>query len=504
MTRIELWRRRYLAIEPRTLGLFRVALGALLLLDLARRASELSLWYTNAGLLPNHRLLWRPNTPYQVSYLYSLFTADQVRVAFALTAVINLCFLLGYRTRLMHVLSWFALLSMQTRATILANGGDYVFCTLTLWSAFLPLGSRLSLDRWIARTRDPEAPEPQPVVSLAALALFLQLSVIYFFNAVHKTGVTWQEGSAVYYLLHQARVVTAFGIWVREHAPYALLQALSYGAIAVEYSLPFLILSPWFVWPRRLAIILIWSLHGGIALLSNLGVFSPTMMAFSLLLLSPSDWELIQRRAPSSARLRERLQPAALWLAQRTPIWPARPPSKLLRGLRELTVLALMLLAFSQLAEENPALRWLRHRRPSFVSGSISYLRHNQGWGMFAPDAPRDDLWLVIDAQTITGQHIDPLNQVGSIVADPSRRTIPERLGQSSFFCDYSVRIPNEGILHDSLSDWIFQHHLRVKSFDERIVEFTAYVIEHDSPKPGQPGPTNVRSRAILSRTAER
>ncbi|HET8934115.1 MAG TPA: HTTM domain-containing protein [Polyangiales bacterium] len=501
---MELLRRRYLSIDPRTLGVFRVALGALLLLDLARRASELSLWYTNAGLLPNHRLLWRPETQYQISYLYALFTADQVRVAFALTAVINLCFLVGYRTRLMHVLSWFALLSMQTRATILANGGDYVFCTLTLWSAFLPLGARLSLDRWIARTREPAAPDPQPVVSLAALALFLQLSVIYFFNAVHKTGVTWQEGSSVYYLLHQARIVTVFGIWLQEHAPFALLQALSYGAVAIEYALPALISSPWFVWPRRLAIVLIWSLHGGIALLSNLGVFSPTMMVFSLLLLSRSDWELFERHAPRFTRMRERLQPTIAWLALRTPLWPSTPPSKLVWGLRELTLLALMLLAFSQLALENHALRWLRHDQPSFVSGSISYLRHNQGWGMFAPDAPRDDMWLVVDATTITGEHIDPLNQVGSVVADPTLRTIPARLGQSSFFCDYSVRIPHEGLLHDSLAEWIFQHHRRVKRAEERITHFTAYVLEHDSPKPGEPGPTHVRSRAIFSRTAER
>jgi hypothetical protein len=57
------------------------------LLDLVKRAVDLSLWYTNSGLLPNHRLLWRPDTPYQLSYLYALFTIDHLRIALAATAL---------------------------------------------------------------------------------------------------------------------------------------------------------------------------------------------------------------------------------------------------------------------------------------------------------------------------------------------------------------------------------------------------------------------------------
>jgi hypothetical protein len=495
------WRERYLSIDPRTLGVVRIALGALLMFDVLRRFPDADLWYTNAGLLPNHRLLWQPESLTQFSYLYALFTAGQVRVAFALTLLINLCFLVGYRTRLMHVLSWLALLSVHTRASILVNGGDYAFAILVLWSAFLPLGARFSLDRAIAqaRTGAEPLPEPKPEVSLAALALLLQLSVIYLFNAVQKTGETWREGSAVHYMLHQARIVTSLGLWVREHVPYGVLRALSYGTLLIEHALPLLILVPWFPWPRRIALLAIWLFHGSIAALSNLGVFSPTMMVFSLILISAEDWALLERRWKLHSKLSPRI---VAWLARVTPQQTPQP-SAATRRLREATVAALLVLAVSELANENRPLRkFLSHEQPSFVRGAIRYLRLNQGWGMFAPEAPKRDKWLVVDAVTSQGEHIDPLNEVGSVLVDPTRRTIPARLGQSWFFCDYSVRLPSTALLHDSLAEWIFQHHERTQRPEQRVARFEAYTIGHVSPKPGETEPTEVTPAVFLSRRA--
>lgn len=502
------WRQRYLSIDPRTLGLLRIALGLLLLLDLAKRAGGIGLWYVNSGLLPNHRLLWQPRTPYQLSYLYSLFTVPQVEVAFALMALVYLAFLLGLRTRLMHLLAWLCLLSLHTRADMLANGGDYVFCTLVLWSAFLPLGRRFSLDA--LRRAQPIAPEPapdtRPVVSLAALALYLQLAVIYLFNALHKQGETWREGSAVHYLVHQARIVTAFGVWLSEHAPLELMRALSYGTLVVEYAIPLLILLPWLgAWPRRVAVVVIWSFHGSIALLANLGVFSPVMMVFALALISREDWRWLEGRA-SFQRLHA--SSLALFAAARShlPLRAAELTLDWARSrvwLREGTLALLLVLALSQLIRENRAMpRWAAHEQPRFVRAAISYLRLNQGWSMFAPEAPDGDMWLVIDAVTADGRHLDPLNARGSRVADARLRVVPRRLDHDVFFCDYVARIVGDGVLHDSLSEWIFDHHRRVRRPADRIVRFDAYVVEHDSPPLGAETPTNTRSHVFLSRRA--
>src|SRR5262245_34571190 len=102
----------YFGIDLRALALLRIGLGLLLLLDLAKRVPDIGVWYVNSGLIPNHRVLWHPD-PYQFSYLFALWTLPQLRVAFALIAAVYVCFLVGYRTRLFHVLSWLSLLSLQ-------------------------------------------------------------------------------------------------------------------------------------------------------------------------------------------------------------------------------------------------------------------------------------------------------------------------------------------------------------------------------------------------------
>jgi hypothetical protein len=614
-------RRSYLSIDPRTLGLLRIVLGLLLLADLAKRSRVLTVFYTNQGLLPNHRLLWRPSREFMLSFLFALSQRHEVVIAFALIGLVYVCFLIGYRTRLMHALSWFCLLSLQLRADLLANGADFVFSDLLLWTAFLPLGRRFSLDALRASMRaSPEsdfaalrsrASSPRdtlPVVSLAVLAAVLQLSVIYAFNTIHKHGATWRDGSAVYWLVHQERIVTTLGLFAREHLPLPGFQALAYATLAIEGALPLLILSPWGrPWTRRVAIAAVFGLHGGMALLSNLGLFSAVMMAFSLLLLDARDWDAWQRVARPRLRLyveestglcwqaarlwarldpRDRLdlQPLAalaltpegadlpphggyvvrdaagrtyvlepalrqllrtlplgvLWaalarlsspftapllrwagrnrlsLSRQLGLWPADPSRApavhaepaapfwhglfaLRRLLAELAVAALMVVAISQVLNENPAVpHALKHRQRWAIRAGVDYFRLNQGWSMFAPDAPTRDLWVVVDAVTQTGRHVDPFNELASRVADPSLRSIPKRLGQAAAWCDYTVRIADAGLHHAALRDWIMAYGDRTRRGEDRIKHFKAYVIEQDNPPPGELEPSNVTARVFL------
>src|SRR5215204_540757 len=47
-------RKRYLAVDPRWLGVFRIVFGSLLFADGARRWYYARAFYSNDGLLPNH------------------------------------------------------------------------------------------------------------------------------------------------------------------------------------------------------------------------------------------------------------------------------------------------------------------------------------------------------------------------------------------------------------------------------------------------------------------
>src|SRR4051812_6427490 len=91
VTRFPGFSQRYLAVDPRSLGLARIYLGLLLLADLIRRVPDLSIWYTNDGLLPNHTLLWRPGARYQFSFFFAASWTGEVAILFALCGLVFLC-----------------------------------------------------------------------------------------------------------------------------------------------------------------------------------------------------------------------------------------------------------------------------------------------------------------------------------------------------------------------------------------------------------------------------
>ena len=69
---------------------------------------------------------------------------------FALCGVIFFCFLIGWKTRLFHWLSVMCIVSLHDRVIFLENGGDVVLNILAVWTLFLPMGARFSVDALLA------------------------------------------------------------------------------------------------------------------------------------------------------------------------------------------------------------------------------------------------------------------------------------------------------------------------------------------------------------------
>jgi predicted DCC family thiol-disulfide oxidoreductase YuxK len=306
---------RYCQADLRWLGVFRIFFGLLLIADLLRRWAVATDFYTNDGVLPNHFSLFRPLGRDVFSIYHAFSTLPEISVAFALTLLVYLAFTIGYRTRLFHLLSLLCVTSINSRNLLVENGGTVVMNLLCFWTVFLPLGRRMSVDALIdslvreteqdtaSLNRPRERPvESQRFYSLAVLALMLQWSAIYFFNVVHKSGRGWRDGSAIHWFLYQDRIVTWFGVFAREHAPYWVLQGFAYGTLVVEAVLAGILLVPFEqVWTRRLALVLAVGLHGGIAATSRLGPFSYAMTVFFIWRLSAEDWTWLRRRFVAEA-----------------------------------------------------------------------------------------------------------------------------------------------------------------------------------------------------------
>jgi predicted DCC family thiol-disulfide oxidoreductase YuxK len=306
----------YCRADLRWLGIFRILFGLLLTADLLRRWAVATDFYTNDGVLPNHFSLFRPLGRDVFSIYHAFSTLPEVSVAFALTLIVFLAFTVGYRTRLFHLLSLLCITSLNARNLLVENGGTVVMNLLCFWTAFLPLGRRISVDALLRSLREepdhdtsdlnrrPERDDSAHAYhSLAVFALMLQWSIIYFFNVVHKSGKGWHDGSAIHWFLYQDRIVTWFGVFAREHAPYWLLAGFTYATLVVEGVLAGVLLVPFSqVAMRRLGLLLAIGLHGGIAATSRLGPFSYAMTVFFIWRLSAEDWTWLRGRLVGETR----------------------------------------------------------------------------------------------------------------------------------------------------------------------------------------------------------
>jgi hypothetical protein len=524
--------RVYLTADLRSLAAGRIALAAVLLLDLVKRWVQLGIFYTNDGLIPNHTLLWRPGFAHVFSLFYLASYTHEAVIGFVLCAVAYAALLVGFRTRIAQVLSLIALLSLHGRLLLFDNGGDVVLGLLCTWTTFLPTGRRFSVDAVLARRRarlDASRPavgppEPFPVTdpsrsfaSLAVGALIFQLAFIYLFNAVHKGGTSWRNGSAVYYTLHLDRLATAFAVWLRGWIPWGMARALTYTALAIEWSLPLLLLSPIRTRAcRRLAILLVVALHTGFGLCLNLGVFVPAMIAFTPSLVPGEDWDALARwwarrsaRRRFGVRLHARvataIERAAALLSPgvfRRSLDPGPAARALLRRaplFREGLVAVYLFIAGNQLLDENYAAHAvIDHHNSAPVAAAVTYLNLFQGWSMFAPDAPMTDFNIVVDAVTVDGRHIDPFNEVANPRYPSPGKQIPIALGPSWLFYGYENHLPHRPEYFQALQEWILRYPDRTGRPQDRLSSFEVWVIEDDSPPLGERTPRNLRSQRLF------
>jgi hypothetical protein len=504
---------RFLTADARALAVGRIVLATVLLLDLGRRARGLEHWYTNDGLLPNHTVLWRPPFEYTFSLFFTASLRGEAIVGFVLCGVAYAMLLLGVRTRVAQLLSLVAVLSLHGRTEFVQNGGDAVLGELALWTCFLPTGRRYSIDA-LRAARDRAAgatgiADPrEPVASLAVLAVVGQLATIYGFNALQKTGPTWRAGTVVHYMIHQDCNNTWLAVWLRPHFTLLASKVLTWTAWGTEGVLPFLLMSPWAQrFTRRTAACLVLGLHAGFALFLNLGIFVPAMIAFTPNLLVASDWDALERLF---ARVRPRLagivdEPRIArvlnWLVcHATP--PPRPFSVFgLTGaeLREGLVAALGVCAVSQALTENyTASHFKSEWQPRWMNATAVYLQLFQGWAMYAPDPPATDVNFFVDAVTRDGRHVDPWNAVASPGNPRTGGTIRPHLRQDVLFFAYVLRLPYTPNYWTAFQEWVLRYPKRTKNPNDEIVSFEAFVVEHDSPPPGEVSPRNPRKTGFL------
>ncbi|MBB4603064.1 hypothetical protein HNQ93_003853 [Hymenobacter luteus] len=467
--------RRPFEVDLRALALLRAAVAVVLLLDIGIRSTDLEAHYSNMGVLPLPVLLQHNWTPYQFSLHASSGLWQVQAVLFLLAAAAAVALFLGYRTRLMTLLSWVLLVSVQNRNPLILQGGDDLLRMLLFWGFFLPWGRVYSLD-----SRGKPLPATMQYASAATLAYVVQLALVYWCTALLKSSPEWREqGTALYYALSLDQVLLPGG---RLLYPYpGLMQALTWVTFYTELLLPFVLFIPWRVpWWRLLFVGVMYGFHLGISLTLFVGLFFLINMASVLGLLPGSAMDWLERRlVPAYQRLGPRVaarlrQPwgsrlvglrGAVRLRIETAFELSAGARALLRSTREGLVLGLLAYVCwwnldSIVRPEwamRPSMRWLGY-----------LIRTDQHWGMFAPSVFKDDGWYILDGTTTTGQHLD-LNRQGrpttsrkpaSVVAlfrnDRWRKYSENYLFVDNsymrpYYCNYLLRIWHEDPTHPPL-----------------------------------------------------
>ena len=178
-------------IDTRSLAVFRIVLGVLVVADVFLRARNFSFYYTDGGIVPQE--LAQANTAeYAVSVYY--LTSDSTLIAglMGLQVLFALALIVGYRTRAMTVVSFLFVISLDHHNPFVLSYADTLFRLLFFWAIFLPLGERWSVDA-VHRDRSPRS----SIVGVATALALGQMVFMYVLNGLHKSeSALWKSGEA--------------------------------------------------------------------------------------------------------------------------------------------------------------------------------------------------------------------------------------------------------------------------------------------------------------------
>jgi predicted DCC family thiol-disulfide oxidoreductase YuxK len=265
-----------LSLDYRSLALYRMLMGLIIMADVIYRLPDLTSFYTDMGLVPRAIFVNEMATPWSFSLHLANGSLGFIVGMFILHAIFGMMLVLGYKTRWAMLGAWIMTVSIHNRNWLVNNGGDDVLRAILFISIFLPLSKCFSMDAALTEKKEQEQHSAE-YFSGWVMAFFFQVFAIYFVSYILKNHSIWRsEFSALFYSSRLDIFATPFGIWLRD---FPLLQKLFTAfTIYLEWGGPLLLFFAWIVgrhwWKVRGAVVLMfWALHVGILFTMWIGLF---------------------------------------------------------------------------------------------------------------------------------------------------------------------------------------------------------------------------------------
>jgi hypothetical protein len=164
---------RLFALDKRSLALFRVCMGLLTLYDINQRFPDIHNHYADRGIISRSLALDKFHNYYWMSVHMMAGNDFYVQIVFIVHAIIAVCMMIGYRTRIFTFLNWMMVCSLQNRNYVVCHSGDTVQRVMLFWAIFLPIGEFFSLDSiiWKKKKKDAGRNPNYEVLGVGAMAL---------------------------------------------------------------------------------------------------------------------------------------------------------------------------------------------------------------------------------------------------------------------------------------------------------------------------------------------
>ena len=274
--------RQSIAVDTRTLAVFRVFLGLLIVADVLLRLRNFSVMYADSGAVPRS-LAMDATADSAISVFYFTTSPALTLLLFGLGVLVACQLIVGYRTTLATVLSLLFVASLDHANPFVLSYADTLFRLLLFWAIFLPLGERWSIDALHADS------QPRAAVSSIASALILsQMVYMYFMNWYHKAGEElWTSGEVTPLVMGLDDTTFLLGEFTRNFPTL-----LEYGGMIWYYLLAVSWLLIFLSGRKRLLLVgMFMASHASFALTVRIGAFAYVAIAGLTLFLQAQFWD---------------------------------------------------------------------------------------------------------------------------------------------------------------------------------------------------------------------
>ncbi len=281
-------------LDYRSLALYRMLMGLIVIADVIYRLPDLVNFYTDVGLVPRTLFMSEMTMPWSFSLHFANGSTGFAATMFGIHLIFGLMLVFGYKTRWAMIGAYIMTTSVHNRNWLVNNGGDDILRALLFISIFLPLNRYFSLDSAFNEKKNHKEDEH---FSTWGLAFFLQAFVIYFVSFVLKDHPIWRtDFTAVFYSSRLDIFATPIGIWMRNFPGLQKFSTLF--TIYLEWLGPLLLIGSFvfgkFWWVVRMGVvILFWGLHLGIASTMFIGVFPYTCIVMWALFIPGPVWDKV-------------------------------------------------------------------------------------------------------------------------------------------------------------------------------------------------------------------